>query len=398
MRCCLFVVTIWLTVVAIAPAGVAQEIASVDRVAVESLRVDSATTTPQKAGFFKRFFNQLFRGNVDRTFERPIDFAYTIIPAYSLESSVGIGGVVTALYRIDRTDSIVQPSNAQLFANITFSGQYNIAVSGNNYFNRRSRLAYDVRFYNKPLDFWGISFDACAMNERIKYTRRQFRIDADYVYKISKEFHIGPSLNMSYTYISRIDSIAYLQGQAREYFLTGLGASVIYDTRDFIFNPKRGLFLMVKGMIYPHFLGTAPKSVFTTTLVANYYQPLWVGGIAAFDLYAMYSGKDTPWPLRAEMGAGNARMRGYYSGRYTDNNQMNMQVELRQQIYKRWGAVAWVGYGGVFPSLEALDCRHLFINYGFGARFEIKHNLNLRVDVGFGKDAFAVIFNVGEAF
>ena len=118
----------------------------------------------------------------------------------------------------------------------------------------------------------------------------------------------------------------------------------------------------------------------------------------AFDLYGMYTGKDTPWPLRAEMGGGGARMRGYYAGRYIDNNQANAQMELRQNIIKRVGLVAWVGYGGVFPSFEQFAWKNMMINYGAGVRFELKHNVNLRVDFGFGRDAFAVVFNMGEAF
>lgn len=91
-------------------------------------------------------------------------------------------------------------------------------------------------------------------------------------------------------------------------------------------------------------------------------------------------------------------MRGYYAGRYIDNNQANAQMELRQNIIKRVGLVAWVGYGGVFPSFEQFEWKNMMINYGAGVRFELKHNVNLRVDFGFGRDAFAVVFNMGEAF
>ena len=180
--------------------------------------------------------------------------------------------------------------------------------------------------------------------------------------------------------------------------MTGLGASLVYDTRDFIPNPKRGLYVSLRELIYPTFLGTAQKTVFTTSLTIDYFQPLWKDAVLAFDLYGIYTGKDTPWPLRAELGEDGSRMRGYYAGRYIDNNMLNGQMELRQKVYKRIGVAAWVGYGGVFPSFDKLQWDMLKINYGAGVRFELKHNVNLRLDFGFGRDTFAVVFNMGEAF
>ena len=118
----------------------------------------------------------------------------------------------------------------------------------------------------------------------------------------------------------------------------------------------------------------------------------------AVDLYGQYNGENVPWPLRAELGAGGARMRGYYAGRYTDNNQVNLQIELRQHIYGRLGAVVWGGCGTVFPSFNGLKWSHLLYNYGLGLRFEFKHNVNLRVDYGFGKQTGGFVFSVAEAF
>ena len=129
-----------------------------DTLAVE---VASSDSVPQAApvkkdNVFKKFFNQLFKGNKDKTHERPIDLSFVVFPFYSQEASVGLGGVVTALYRIDRTDIIIQPSDLQFFAKVTLKGEYKISIGGNNHFNRKSRIHYYAQFYNKPLDFWGI--------------------------------------------------------------------------------------------------------------------------------------------------------------------------------------------------------------------------------------------------
>ena len=105
-----------------------------------------------------------------------------------------------------------------------------------------------------------------------------------------------------------------------------------------------------------------------------------------------------PWTLREELGSDMGRMRGYYAGRYIDNNQISAQLELRQHIYGRVGCVAWMGGGTVFHSFENLKIKNVLPNYGLGLRVEFKHNVNIRVDYGFGKDTGGFVFQFAEAF
>ena len=37
-------------------------------------------------------------------------------------------------------------------------------------------------------------------------------------------------------------------------------------------------------------------------------------------------------------------------------------------------------------------------NYGLGLRVEFKHNVNIRIDYGFGKDTGGFVFQFAEAF
>ena len=189
-----------------------------------------------------------------------------------------------------------------------------------------------------------------------------------------------------------------MEGLRSSYFLTGIGASVQYDTRDFILNPKRGIYFLVREVVYPKWLGSSDKTVFSTTITFDAYRKVWNGGILAFDFYGCYNGDDVPWTLREELGSGASRMRGYYAGRYIDNNQISTQLELRQHIYQRVGYVAWVGGGTVFPSFDKMQLKNVLTNYGLGLRIEFKHNVNIRVDYGFGKDTGGFVFQFAEAF
>lgn len=111
-----------------------------------------------RVGGLKRYWNSLVHGNVDRTYERKLDVSYVVAPCYTREGSFGVGGMATGLYRLDRTDSLMQPSNIILSGSATVKGFYTLTVQGNNHFKgNRSRLSYQVQFQNKNLDFWGIS-------------------------------------------------------------------------------------------------------------------------------------------------------------------------------------------------------------------------------------------------
>lgn len=313
--------------------------------------------TAQAKGF-KRYWNSLVNGNVDRTYQRKMDISFVVAPSYTREGSFGIGGAATALYRLDRQDSLMQPSDLSLSGNVSVKGFYTLSVKGNtNFRGNRSRLSYYLAFRHKNLDFWGVSYDGCTANPVTEYTKQMFKVETDYIYKVTRAFHVGAALNVNYTSgdVKRQGGVLpsdYLQGQDDAYFFTGLGLSVSYDTRDFILNPKRGVYLSLKGMLYPEFMSSHGKSVFSTTVTLDFYRRMWPGSVLALDMYGHFNTADTPWTLHEELGEDGSRMRGYYAGRYIDNNYMTAQFELRQHVYGRVGVCCVGGSGHGFQFVQ----------------------------------------------
>lgn len=358
-----------------------------------------AQTDTVKAGRLKRYWNSLVHGNVDYTFERRMDMSFVVAPCYTREGSFGVGGAATGLYRLDRSDSLMQPSDVSLSGSATINGFYTLSAKGNNHFRgNRSRLSYLLQFQNKNLDFWGISHEACAYNHVAEYRRQMVNMETDYVYKLTKNLHVGAALHVNYTKASRLTRPEYLDGQRSAYFFAGVGLSLQYDTRDFILNPRRGVYFLVREVVYPAWLSDHDKTLFATTLTFDAYEEAWRGGVLSFDFYGQYNGDDVPWTMREELGSGMSRMRGYYAGRYIDNNMLAAQLELRQHVYGRVGCVAWAGGGTVFPDFARLRWRNVLPNYGLGLRVEFKHNVNVRIDYGFGKDTGGFVFQFAEAF
>lgn len=362
----------------------------------DSPTVDT-TATKQRNSIFRRLIRYFEQANEDRTQEKKFDLTWVLGPSYSAVTKVSLGILASGLYRIDRTDTITQPSNVSLYANISTSGYYKVGVTGLNLMDHnRHRIKYDISFASMPIDYWGIGYDM-AQAARSSMVEKRYRIDAEYQYEMARNFFAGVALDFTHAAAKKVANPEYMLGQLDRYTATGLGLSLQYDSRDFAPNPYRGVYLNLRETYFPAALGTT-ATIWRTTFTGNYYQRLWKGCTLAFDAYMEYnSGKEIPWSMVAQLGGGY-RMRGYYLGQYRDNAMIEVQAELRQKIYNRHGIAVWVGAGNVFPSFDRWQWRQTLPNYGIGYRWEFKHRVNVRVDYGRGKHGGSVVFNVNEAF
>lgn len=356
---------------------------------------------PQKRPPFLRRVVKYFEGSTrDRTFEKKIDFTFAGGPSYSKNTSLGIGLLAAGLYRIDRTDSVTSPSDISIFANVSISGFYALGVTGNNIFARNSkRIDYTVMFASAPREMWGVGYDDGRYNKESSYNEKRYLLKARYLHRVLPNTYVGGILSFEHTEGKKFDALgrSYLYGQKTHYTATGVGAILEYDSRDFIPNPFKGLYISLQETLFPKALGNCGRSLWRTTFTADYYKKLWKGGVLATDLYAEFNSEGTPWPMLARMG-GSQRMRGYYQGRYTDNDMITFQVELRQRIWRRIGCTVWGGAGNVFSDLDRFDWSQTLPNYGVGLRWELKKRVNVRLDYGFGKKTSGFLLSINEAF
>ena len=89
-------------------------------------------------------------------------------------------------------------------------------------------------------------------------------------------------------------------------------------------------------------------------------------------------------------------------GSTIDNSQIAAQIELRQNIWQRFGIAVWGGAATIFSSIKDFKYHEhepeWLHNFGIGLRYEFKHNVNVRVDYGFGQGTSGILFAIGEAF
>ncbi len=327
-------------------------------------------------------------------------FDFSIIggPHYSSDTKLGLGLTGAGLYRTAKNDTLLPQSNVSLYGDVSIVGFYMLGIQGTNIFPEdRYRLDYDLYFFSFPTKFWGIGYENGKNDEnKTKYHLFQARIAADFLIKISSNFFAGPIASFDYVYAKSIENPDIWLGEDKNTTNFGLGVSLRYDTRDHLTNAYRGICLQLDQYFRPRFLGNQ-YAFSSTEFTAKYYKQLWKGGILASRLHGLFNYGNPPWGMMAQIG-GSYSMRGYYEGRYRDKDEMDLTFELRQHIWRRNGAVVWVGAGTVFPKFSELRFNRILPNYGIGYRWEFKQRVNVRLDYGFGKKQNGFIFNVNEAF
>src|SRR5262249_41831228 len=93
-------------------------------------------------------------------------------------------------------------------------------------------------------------------------------------------------------------------------------------------------------------------------------------------------------------------LRGYEGGRYRDHAMAAAQLEIRQHLFWRIGAVVFGGVGAVAPSFGELGQAKGLPAAGPGLRFQptSKGPVNMSVDYAWGLHSQGIYLYVGEAF
>lgn len=327
------------------------------------------------------------------------DFSVIGGPHYASDTKFGLGLVAAGLYRTDPNDSILPPSNVSLYGDVSSVGFYMLGVCGNHIAPKgRYRIDYHLYFYSFPADFWGIGYEM-GDNDANKSDMKRWQAQAEvsFLFRVADNFYIGPMASYDYVIGKHIERPELLQGMDQHTWNVGAGVSLVYDNRDNLTNPHRGIYLNINQMFRPGFMGN-DYAFSTTAFRFDAYQRLGKGTVLAEDIRANLNFGNPSWGMMAELG-GTHSMRGYYEGRYRDKHSLEATVELRQHVWKRNGIVVWVGAGTIFPKFSALRSKQILPNAGVGYRWEFKKNVNVRLDYGFGKSGQSgFLFNINEAF
>lgn len=356
------------------------------------------TTRHARKSWMTRFLDYFNDANKNKEHKR-FDFSIIGGPHYASDTKFGLGMVAAGLYRSDSNDTLLPPSNVSLFGDVSTVGFYMLGVRGNHIAPRgRYRIDYRLYFYSFPSDFWGIGYEMGDNDDNKSEMKRwQAQAEAAFLFRVADNFYVGPMASYDYVIGKNIERPELLNGMDHHTWNVGAGVSLVYDNRDNLTNPHRGIYLNLKQMFRPRFMGN-DYAFSTTKFRFDCYQQLGAGTVLAEDFGANFNFGNPSWGMMANLG-GTSSMRGYYEGRYRDKHSLEATVELRQHVWKRNGIVVWAGAGTVFPKFSELRSNRILPNVGVGYRWEFKKNVNVRLDYGFGKSGQSgFLFNINEAF
>lgn len=335
---------------------------------------------------------------------------------YTPETRLAYGLVLSATFRFRRDYQFVRrdsarsptvlpppdrprPSNIQLIAAYTQNRQVVLFVPFQVFYDQNRYYIYgEAGYYRYNYNFYGLGQrEVPVENYGVNYPR--IRLNA--LRRIRPHLYAGLRYEYENYVLTKLDPEGVLASGtipgSRGGQLSGAGVGAFYDTRDNIFFPTRGVVADFSYLGHDRLIGSDFRYN-RYVLDVSLYQKLGKGAILAVNSVVGITGGTAPFSALALLGGGK-RMRGYYEGRYRDNNIALLQAETRIHIWKRLTAVA-------FGSVGMLGNDQAFLRpddpkgaYGAGLRFRINNDgLNLRADYGFGHQSSGLYLTLGEAF
>ncbi|MBD2717307.1 BamA/TamA family outer membrane protein [Microvirga sp. STR05] len=328
---------------------------------------------------------------------------------YTPETRLAYGAAATATvrFRRDAGDSTARPSqltfgvaytqNRQLLVYLPFQVFYDhnrYYAYGEAGYYRYSYFFFGVGEREVPRELYEVNFQRIRLNafRRIVPGGRRGKLYAGLRYQVEDYDVTRTEPN------GLLGSGAVPGGRGSR--LTGGGLGLFYDARDRVFFPNRGV---VADVAYWH-RNRAAAAEGTTRFsrlsadVSSYHR-LAPHVVLAVNYFASYTAGTAPFNALSLLG-GTRRLRGYYEGRYRDQNAAVLQTELRLPVYRRLGAVVFGGVGALGDEARVLRLDAPKAAYGAGLRFTVnrRDHLNLRLDYGLGRHSSGLYITIGEAF
>lgn len=355
--------------------------------------------------FAKRYWNSLVNDTSDLS--QPQMLVYPTL-AYAPETSWEIG--LSSLYvYFAKQDTTNRLSEINAFTFFTLENQYGLWFDHALYSDQdRWFFLGKLRFQSFPLFYHGIGVDTPE-----EYTARveanQIIVKERVLRKLKNNLFLGVELD--YQRLAAVDFVLADPGaQAFEMPLgnegsnnVGLGVGLVQDNRHNVLNVREGFFSELAFLHYNPAWGSSFNftSILSDTRV---YRPIGNNNVLAAQLLGQFNFGDVPFNQLALMG-GESMMRGYYYGRYRDNNQVAAQVEYRFlpipfSFTDRIGAAVFAGAGSVFNQVNEVDISNFVVSGGAGLRFLLfpKKDIWTRLDFAFTREGTGFYLFIGESF
>jgi outer membrane protein assembly factor BamA len=320
---------------------------------------------------------------------------------YTPETRFGFGASGICIFNF-KNDSLLAPrSSVSLGVAYTQNKQVLFYLPYNLFIKNRSYQLYGELDYNKFFyNFYGVGNDQ-PKDFVEKYGVEFPRLRVTALKKLAKHFYAGFRYAYDKFSLFNLDTAAQLVKGLIPGFkggvVSGLGLVALYDSRNNVFYPSKGTWSEL--VVYHD--DPVTGSSFNYTRVAfdfcKYYN--YKKNILALNAYSIYSNTDVPFFQMGVLG-GQKKMRGFYEGRYRDNNLLVFQAEYRRHLFWLLGFTIFGDVGQVAHRYDMFNNKEWKYTYGAGIRLMLDktQKINLRIDCAVGNNTILPYFTIGEAF
>jgi hypothetical protein len=320
------------------------------------------------------------------------------VASFTPETRLGLGALGGVHFRMGPE---LETSDVQAVLTGTARQQALLDVTSQLFPSERLAVGSVLRSSILPDYFWGIGSHA-PEGARESFTSRyiELQVSSEW-FVVPHRLRTGPRVWFRRESIRELAPDGQLSSGAvsgvEDYAAPGFGWGATWDTRDNRFFPLRGAAVEAWYLLSPRLVADAPRFG-RGALDARQFLPL--GGKAVLGLAAHLelAHGEVPFTLLPRLG-GEQYLRGYYQGRWRDHFMYSVQSEVRFPIVGRLGGVVFAGASDVAANASSLGLSTVRPAAGAGARFRLTDDgLNVRLDLGVGREGSNLYLGLGEAF
>jgi len=350
------------------------------------------------------------KANAPRAFSLfPIPVVY-----YTPETRFAYGIALSATFRFRRDYRLVKddtaravnnstsqprPSNIQLIGAYTQNKQLLLFVPFQVFYDRNQYYFYgEAGYYKYSYNFFGAGErEVPAENYSVNFPR--IRLNA--FRRVRPNVYAGLRYEYEKYDVTKVDPDGLLTTDVVPgglgSLISGAGVGLLYDTRDNVFYPSKGVFADFSYLGHGSGTGSAFSYNRYVADVSSYHS-LNKRVVLAVNYVVSLTGGTAPFNAMSALGSGK-KLRGYYEARFRDENAALLQTELRVNVWKRLSAVVFGGIGVLGNSQQLLRFDAPKAAGGAGLRVRINDDrLNIRADYGIGNGSTGLYLTIGEAF
>jgi hypothetical protein len=358
--------------------------------------------------FLKDYVNRIVNDTVSQ--EKSQFFFYPIV-GYRPETGIEFGVAPLYVYYANE-DTSNRLSEINAYGFFTLKSQFGLRIDHAIYSDKDKWFFLgDLNFEQFPIKYYGIGNNVPEENIAL-VDATQIRIRERVLRRLAENFYIG--LETDFVSLNNVtfedpdnsnqqaDIPIPFGAEGTTNF--GIGAGLVFDQRRNVLNERNAFFSEVAFLNYNTFWDSDVEysSIISDT---RFFKSLNSRNVIAMQLLGEFNfGGEIPFNQLSQMGGKNI-MRGYFRGRFRDENQIAFQAEYRLLPLKlgfsdRIGATVFGGVGDVFSEWNELNINDIKWSAGVGARFLLfqQKDVYLRVDYAITPDENGFYIGVGEAF